>query len=108
MLNHAAAPSYLLRIGIALALALLLLGAATESRAGGAALQACKSAWNDSPASDTCTNAQIAATGVEGDDCEISAQCTSGGSQSVTSITVNLDSVSDLNNCEGTLTDGSC
>ena len=108
MLNHSAVPSYSLRIGIVLAAALLLLGAATESRAAGAALQACKSAWNDSPASNTCTNAQIAATGVEGDDCEISAQCTSGGSQSLTSITVDVNRASGLNNCEGSLTDGSC
>ena len=99
-----------LRIGVVLAAATLLLGVATGSRAGSAALEACKSQWNGSPASYTCTNAQIAATGVEGDDCEISATCTTpgGGTPSISSITVPLGSVSGLNNCDGELTDGSC
>ena len=102
-------PSCPFRFGIALAAVLLVLGAAAESRAEKAALERCKSEWNDSPASAACTFASIAAVGEGGDDCEISATCpTSDGGNRTSSITVDVDSVSGLNNCDGELTDGSC
>ena len=113
MLRHPAVPLRSWRAGIALAAGLLLLGAATGSRAddGGAekvqATMQCKAEWADSPASDSCSNAQMGIT--IDDDCAVSAMCTtSGEAQSLTSITVALDSVSGLNNCAGTLTDGDC
>ncbi len=99
------------KVGIALAAGLLLLGVATGSRADDEAEKAqatmqCKAEWADSPASDSCSDMQIDIA--DDDDCVVSAMCTSGEAQSLTTITVALGSVSGLHNCAGTLTDGDC
>ena len=105
MLNRTAVPSYLLRTGIALAAALLLLGAATESRAAATDAQ-CSTQWSNSAADDTCSDEQIQA---QGNHCRISASCTmSNGSSRSDSITVGLNQVSFIENCDGSLTLGQC
>ena len=105
MLDRLDCSSYPLRFGIALAALLLVLGAATESRAEATQAQ-CEAEWADSDADGPCWDEQITPSG---DQCTISAKCKRGNEDYLrTSITVDLDSVSDLNNCNGTLTDGSC
>ena len=94
-----------LRFAAALAAALLVLGAAAESRAA-ATLEQCQAEWAESDADGPCWDEQITPTG---DDCRITAKCKRGTEDySRTSITVALDSVSDLRNCNGELTVGSC
>ena len=94
-----------LRYAVALAAALLLLGAASKSRAQVTQAQ-CEAEWAASEADDSCSNEHISPAG---DNCEISAWCDAGfRSGMTTSIEVDLDSVSDLNNCDGELTDGNC
>ena len=74
---------------------------------------ACERAWVENPASDSCQNAQVSAQTSSPDDtvCTVSAMCnttSAGDTQSLTTITVDPDSVSGLNNCAGTLTNGDC
>ena len=78
----------------------LLLFAAAESRAATDAQ--CSTAWDASNASNSCTASSIYASG---DNCVIYYSCTksngnSSGSQSITSA---LNSVSNLQNCNGLL-----
>ena len=105
MLNQTAVPSYLSRIGIALAAAMLLLGVATPSWADATNAQ-CSAKWGESSADDSCSNEQITASG---DDCRITALCTmSNGAGRSDSITVHLNQVSGIRNCNGFLTLGHC
>ena len=93
--------------------------AAVLSLAGPSALASstaeCKDAWDDSSASDTCRNPSI-----EFGDwnnclqcCSIFADCHTGqmfgpNQYKTTGIGVPLSDVDDLENCQGTLTNGSC
>ena len=104
MIKHLTISSYLLRTGIVLAVAFLLLGVATGSLAATDAQ--CASEWNDSDADDTCSNEQIRA--VSGNRCHITATCPSSSHQQQDSIYVPLTLVSNLKNCGGWLTLGSC
>ena len=101
MLSHTAVPSHSLRIGIALVAVLLLLGVATPGWAQATDAQ-CSAAWSQSSADDSCSNEQISASSAT--ECTITASCTmsNGGSRS-DSITSNLNSVSNLKNCNGTI-----
>ena len=76
----------------------------------------CEDAWGDSSASDTCKEPNI-----EFGDwnnclqcCSIFAKCHTGASRfsmnqyNTTGIAVPLSDVDDLENCQGTLTNGSC
>ena len=100
MIKYLTVPSYLLRIGIALAAVFLLLGVAAESEAATPAQ--CEAQFNNSSASDSCT---FNSATTDGDQCTIYYSCTtsSGGSSGSQSITSALGSVSGLNNCNGEL-----
>ena len=125
-------PSYSLRFAAALAAALLLLGAASLASAGGGIGGAatsgsansstpapcsipptqaeCSEAWEDSFAQSTCS-ASHTQISVDGNDCSISSRCstdTTAFPYSVTSITVCVNKVSQLMNCNGFLSVGSC
>ena len=66
-----------------------------------ATVSQCTDEFSDSSAGDTC---KIGTITVSGDDCTINASCKKWGTAYFsTSITVNLDDVDDLLNCEGTL-----
>ena len=97
------------RIGVALVAVLLLFGAASPVWADTTQAQ-CNDEWAESSAADECTNEQITPSG---DDCVVAASCQykskdGGHGLLQTTITVGLDSVSDLNNCDGSLAVGSC
>ena len=93
-----------LRFGVALAAALSLLGATTESRA--ATNAQCSAQWSNSTADDTCSNEDIKA---QGNNCRIAASCTmSNGGNRSDNITVGLNQVSFIENCDGFLTLGQC
>ena len=126
-------PSRSFRFAAALAAALLLLGAASPASAGGGIGSAatsgsansstpaspcstpptqaeCSEAWEDNSAQSTCSasNTQIS---VDGNDCSISSRCstdTTAFPYNVTSITVCVSKVSQLTNCDGFLSVGSC
>lgn len=102
MLNHRV---FSLRIGLALAAVLMLLGVPALS---GAATDAeCQDAWADSSADDSCDAGHIAAAG--DDNCSVTASCEIGnGSSRSDSITTALSNVDDLNNCGGFLRVGNC
>ena len=105
MFNRTAVSRFdLRRSGVALAAALLL-GAAAPAWADATQAQ-CNAKWGESSADDSCSNEQITPTG---DNCRITASCTTtyGGNVS-DSITVHLDQVSGLRNCDGDLTLGHC
>ena len=90
---------------LALVAAPQLSGPAGEARA--ATYAECEDAFLDSSASDTCKVSSISPSGES--ECSIAAECTKPGNPGgvVTSITVDLDDVDDLVNCQGTL-DTSC
>ena len=99
-------------IGIVTVAALLLLGAATESRADVTVAQ-CRTEWAESSADDTCSNEQFYLQG--GNDCTIVALCettqntiVSGSVLRSDSIRVHVDSVSSIQNCNGYLRVGDC
>ena len=101
-LNRLAIPFAPNRFAVALAACLFLLGAATESRATGATDAQCSTAWSQSSADDTCSNENIYASSET--ECTITASCTmSNGGNRSDSITSNLNSVSNLKNCNGTI-----
>ena len=105
MTDRLSRPPRPLRIAVALAACLFLLGAATESRAGPTDAQ-CSTQWGYSGADDTCSNEQITAQGYN---CRIAASCTtSNGASRSDSITVGLNQVSFIMNCDGFLTLGQC
>lgn len=106
MLNRLELPSYSLRFGVALAAALLLLGAATPDWAAAATQAECEAEWALSDADEQCSNEEITPMG---DECLISAECTtdSGGTREDT-YKAPLDNISDLNNCNGWLKLESC
>ncbi len=96
-----------LRTGLALAATLLLLsvpalsGAATDSE--------CSDEWTESAADGSCDNESISASGDT--DCAIGASCTTGqgqGNSRYATITVHLERVDELHNCNGHLQVGSC
>ena len=99
-----------LRFAVPLAAVLLLLGVAAQSRADTTEAQ-CSAEWALSAADNECSDEEIE---VQDDgDCQITASCQykskdGGHGLLQTTITVGLDSVSDLNNCGGLLTIGSC
>lgn len=111
MLNYTAVPSYSLRIGIALVASILLL-------AGSPALGSnaeCSAEWEESSASETCKDPNIMFGDWQGCQpcCSISAKCHTGNQLSTspwktTIIAVPVSDVSDLENCQGTLTEDSC
>ena len=104
MIRYLTVPSYLLRTGIALAACLLLLGIATGSWA--ATNSQCANKWSQSSADDTCSDETISA---QGDDCSINASCTTSAGHNVRdSITVHLNQVSGIRNCNGSLTISHC
>lgn len=113
MLYHLSNLSYLLRTGIALVASVLLLAG---SPALGTDAQ-CSEEWEDSSASETCKNEDIVFGDWNNCDpcCSIFAECHTGESDLLavnpwkkTGIAVPVSNVSDLENCHGTLTDGSC
>ena len=94
-----------LRSAIALALVLPLLGVASPVLADATQAQ-CDAEWAESAADAQCSDETITPSG---GDCTIHARCkTRVGSEEKASITVDLESVSDLNNCNGVLTNGTC
>ena len=129
-----------LRIGIALAACLSLLGAALPAGAcvtcavteqntgdGGSGVTTadgrepivlcsspptvaeCRAAWDGSSAQSTCRNPPE--IHVDGNDCSISAFCstnTSSAYVSLASITECVDYIPDLNNCDGSFQVGNC
>ena len=98
-------PRYPLRFAAALAAVLLLLGAASPAWAE-ATYSQCSNGWSESPAYDECWDVTITPSG---GDCTIQARCrTTAGGEEKTTATVDPESVSGLNNCNGELTDGSC
>lgn len=103
MFNH-----QVFRIGLVLAVAVLLLGVPTQS--GAATDSECRDEWSESPADDSCSNESISASG--NTDCTISASCnmSSGGQgqKRDDEITVHLGRVDELENCDGWLQVGSC
>ena len=111
MRNFLSRLSYSLRIGIALVASVLLL-------AGSPALGSnaeCRDEWDESSASETCNNVNIAFGDWQGCQpcCSIVAKCHTGNRLSLnpwksTIIVVPVSEVSDLENCRGTLTEGSC
>ena len=127
MLNHAAVPSYLLRIGIALVAALLLFArpAASEDNPASSAAgenaptgAECESQWASSAADDTCRNESVTA---EDGMCRVEAECLATLTVSLgddssplgdvyysTELLVSLDQVARLSNCGGVLEVGSC
>ena len=101
----------LLRIGIALVASILLLAASP----GLGSNAECADEWEESSASETCNNENIAFGNWQGCEpcCSISAKCHTGNQLAAnpwktTIIAVPVSDVSDLQNCQGTLTDGSC
>ena len=104
MLNHRVFP---LRIGLALAATLMLLGVPALS--GAATDSECSTEWSESGADDSCWSETISASGDT--DCEIGASCATSqgqGNSRYTTITVHLSRVDELNNCNGHLKVGNC
>ena len=111
MTDRTAVPSYPLRTGIAFAASILLLAG---SPALGSNAQ-CSDEWEESSASDTYQNPDISFGDWQGCEpcCSIVAKCHTGNHLSLnpwksSGIAVPLSDVSDLENCQGTLTAGSC
>ena len=104
MLNYLV---FLLRISLALAAALLLLGVPALSGAAAPTQVDCSLAFTNSPAEDSCTASSIT---VSGEQCRVRAYCETGYNNDtrVDTVTVPLSDVDDLNNCSGYLTVGSC
>ena len=95
-----------LPFAIALAAALLLLGTPTVSEAVPPGNTACTAKYVQSDADDTCRNETVTA---QGWNCQVVAECKNSARDWVSSqITVNYNDVSNLNNCNGVLTNGSC
>ena len=121
-----------MRIGIALAACLLLLGAAPPAgacvtcsaytsgseppRASTSIVQSlspptvaeCWAAWHDSSATLTCGGEEMS---VAGSYCSVGAWCETGTTYLVTRFTeieASVDDIADLNNCDATLRVGSC
>ena len=95
-----------LRTVIALAAALLLLGVATASQAFPPGPSQCMNKYVQSDADDTCQNEDVT---IDGNNCSFTAECRdSEGDWRNTSITVSPEEATQLNNCNGTLTLGSC
>ena len=88
------------RISLALATALVLLGVPNLAQAD------CLDEWNGSSADETCDQNGILDFG---DRCQIHASCgTRSGDWVNSTITVSLDDVADLHNCDGSLQVGNC
>ena len=89
------------RLAVAAVCGLLLLGTASPGLADATDAQ-CSTEWGKSSADDSCSNEQIYASSAT--ECTITASCTmsNGGSRS-DSITSNLNSVSNLKNCNGSI-----
>ena len=122
---HSERGSFPLRIGVALAAALLLFSFPAASSDTAIAPPAptdaqCSQKWGDSEADDSCQNESISVDGVQ---CRVQADClmtitehnptetnstSLGGTYSSTEILATLDDVARLYNCGGVLTIGSC
>ena len=91
-----------LRTGIVAVAALLLLGVAMPGWASPPTQSECEQRWSWSSADDTCSDESIS---VSGSKCRISAQCERAWPYPArnASITVWLDQVSRLLNCDGNL-----
>ena len=103
MSNH---PAFPLRIGLALAAVLLLLGIPALSWAS------CASEWVNSAANDTCENESFTQSGsISNIQCKITATCRVSNSpvqDRIDTITVAESDVADLHNCSGYLQVGAC
>ena len=98
-------PDRPLRFAAALAVVLPLVSAASPASAE-ATFSQCSNEWSESDAYDQCWDVTITPSD---DNCTIQARCqTTAGGEEKTAITVDPQSVSGLNNCDGELTDGSC
>lgn len=90
-----------LRIGIALAAGLFLLGVAAPGHAAPTVSQ-CTAKWNQSSASETCSNETIT---VEGNDCVIEATCERAWPYDPVSASIRdwLENIHRAVNCDGVL-----
>ena len=107
MLDRLRRPSYSSRIGIALAATLFLLGIPAVSEALPPGPSECMSKYTIwSGADDTCRNENVTVVGYQ---CQFTAECrNSEGDWVNTQISVTPEEATQLNNCNGVLTLGSC